>query len=61
MLEALPAVTVPPVSLKLGRSFLNFEASNFPKPSSLSTIVDGFPLPPDTSTCTISHEKAPAF
>lgn len=23
----------------------------FPRPSSLSTIVEGFPLPPDTSTC----------
>jgi len=29
MLDAFPAVTVPPFSLKLGRSFLNFAASNW--------------------------------
>jgi len=29
MLEALPAVTEPPDSLKLGRSFLNFAGSNW--------------------------------
>lgn len=29
MLEALPAVTEPPVSLKLGRSFRNLAASNW--------------------------------
>jgi len=28
MIEALPAVTEPPTCLKLGRSFLNFAASN---------------------------------
>jgi len=28
-------------------------------PSSLSTTVEGFPLPPETSTGTISHLKAP--
>jgi hypothetical protein len=28
MLEALPAVTVPPTFLKFGPSFLNFAASN---------------------------------
>ena len=28
MLEALPAVTVPPFFLKFGLSFLNFAASN---------------------------------
>lgn len=31
ILEALPAVTVPPFSLKLGRSFLIFAASNWIK------------------------------
>ena len=31
----------------------------FPGPSSLSTTIDGFPLPPVTSTGTISHVKAP--
>lgn len=31
MLEAFPAVTVPPLSLKLGRSFLNFTGSNWQK------------------------------
>jgi len=31
----------------------------FPRPSSLSTTVDGLPLPPETSTGAISHEKAP--
>lgn len=29
ILDALPAVTVPPLSLKLGRSFLSFAASNW--------------------------------
>jgi hypothetical protein len=29
MLEALPAVTEPPFSLKLGLSFLSFAASNY--------------------------------
>jgi len=29
MIEALPAVTEPPTCLKLGRSFLNFAASNW--------------------------------
>lgn len=31
----------------------------FPRPSSLSTIVDGLPLPPDTSTGVISQAKEP--
>lgn len=39
MLDALPAVTDPPVSLKLGRSFLNFAASNWQKKSLFSTKV----------------------
>lgn len=31
MLEAFPAVTEPPLALKLGLSFLNFAASNWQK------------------------------
>lgn len=39
MLEAFPAVTVPPVSLKLGRRFLNFAASNWPEKGVFSSLL----------------------
>lgn len=35
--------------------FRRISSLTFPRPSSLSTIVDGFPLPPETSTCMLPY------